>query len=121
MINSRALLSAMGLAGAVAVTAQLDAGGDRDLGAVPVESAAVGGVAGGCTPATGPDVIVGDLSSIAKWGAVGDIAAYSIGTTSCNIGDMNLDWFAATSNHPVIGQNFYRYRDGRFEQIGMTG
>jgi hypothetical protein len=65
-------------------------------------------------------VIVGDLVGISKWGAVGDIAAYSIGTTSCNIGDMNLQWVAATNNHPVIGQNFYRYDDGRFEQIGMS-
>ncbi len=116
MINGRVWLSAMGLTGAVVLVAQLMAGGDRGYDRVPVESAA----AGGCTPATGPDVIVGDLSGIAKWGVVGDIAAYSIGTTSCNVGSMNLQWFAATTNHPVIGQNFYRYRDGRFEQIGMS-
>jgi len=120
MINGRVLLSATGVAWAVLLVAQLMAGGDRELGAVPVESAAVGAVAGGCTPATGPDVIVGDLSGISWWGVVGDIAAYSIGTTSCNIGDMNLQWEADTNNHPVIGQNFYRYRDGRFEQIGMS-
>lgn len=70
--------------------------------------------------AAGPDVIVGQLSGVQRFGRVGDITAYAVGTISCNIGDTNLLWDADTSLHPVIAQNLYRLRDGRFEQIGMS-
>ena len=80
-----------------------------------------GGPSGGCDPAAvGPDVIVGDLSGISDWGAVGSVAAYSLGTTSCNIGDQELNWIASTNDHPVIAQNIYRLEEGRFEQIGQS-
>ncbi|MBU6412500.1 MAG: hypothetical protein KGS45_03430 [Planctomycetes bacterium] len=69
---------------------------------------------------SGPDVIVGDLSDGYYWGAVGTQRAYSIGTTSCNIGDTNLLWIANTNQHPVIGQNLYRIQNNRFEQIGNS-
>ena len=39
----------------------------------------------------GPDVIVGALPDTAYHGRIGDIHAYSVGTTSCNIGE-NADW-----------------------------
>ncbi len=68
----------------------------------------------------GPDVIVGDLPNASYYGTVGTIHAYSVGTTSCNIGDMDLLWIAGTNEHPVIGQNMYRLKNGRFEQIGMS-
>ncbi len=72
------------------------------------------------TPATGPDVIVGDLPSVGNYGGVSGIGGYSIGTTSCNIGTAALSWVANTNEHPVIAQNFYRHENGRFEQIGMS-
>lgn len=68
----------------------------------------------------GPDVIVGDLTDVAFWGASGGESAFSVGTTSCNIGDQELKWISNTSEHPVIAQNLYRLRDGRFQQIGMS-
>ncbi len=72
----------------------------------------------------GPDVIVGDLgegfSSIIRWGQVDGITAYSFETHSCNVGDQPLPWVASTNDHPVIAQNMYRLKDGRFEQIGMS-
>ncbi len=37
-------------------------------------------------PGDAPDVIVGDLYEVNSYGNVGDILAYSVGTTSCNIG-----------------------------------
>lgn len=78
---------------------------------------------GGCTPSTGPDVIVGD-TTIANYTAVGGIDAFSVGTTSCNIGSVNLLWNSGTVNHPIIPQNMYRYKvvngAGRFEQIGQS-
>ncbi len=79
-----------------------------------------GAAAGACTPSTGPDVIVGALNGIMKWGTVGSTTAYSIGTTSCNIGDQPASWVAASNAHPVIGQNLYRLAGGRFEQVGMS-
>ena len=71
-------------------------------------------------PSVGPDVIVGDLVGISKWGTIDGISAYSIGTTSCNVGDTVLQWDADTANHPAIGQHLYRLKDGRFEQIGIS-
>lgn len=83
-----------------------------------------GDVRGSCTPSTGPDVIIGDLPQVANYATVGSIDAFSVGTTSCNIGDQDLSWVAQSVNHPVIPQNMYRLRtvDGaaRFEQIGMS-
>lgn len=74
----------------------------------------------GTTRAAGPDVIVGNLHNLFRWDRIGDVTAYSVGTTSCNVGDTPLNWVANTNQHPVIAQNMYRLKDGRFEQIGMS-
>ncbi len=74
-----------------------------------------GGVGG-----TGTDVIIGDLVGTSNYGAAGSFHAYSVGTTSCNIGTEPLLWISNTNEHPVIGQNLYRLHDGKFEQIGMS-
>ena len=81
----------------------------------------------------GPDVTVTDLSvgnppspsdpemrGPIGFGFLGDISAFAVGTTSCNIGDTSLRWEEFTSRHPVIAQNMYRLKDGRLEQIGMA-
>ena len=77
-----------------------------------------------CSPSVGPDVIVGDIQDISNVSVSGPLDAISLGTTSCNIGTVNLNWFANVNQHPVIGGNLYRYRtvngSGRFEQIGMS-
>lgn len=70
--------------------------------------------------AIGPDVIVGDLYDLTYWGNSGGIYAYSVGTKSCNIGDTPLLWQNNTNQRPVIAQNMYRLKDGRFEQIGQS-
>ena len=69
---------------------------------------------------TGPDVIVGELPDVRYWGVQGDMVAYSVATTSCNIGDTPLEWYANDTRHPVIGQNMYRYSQGRFSHIGQS-
>ena len=72
-------------------------------------------------PGDYPDVIVGNLHQTDRYGPVGDITAFSLGTVSCNIGTCWLDWFGSPSNmHPVIGQNMFRLKDGRFEQLGQS-
>lgn len=48
------------------------------------------------------------------------ITVFSVGTTSCNVGDTRAQWYASTPAHPVIAQNMYRYEPHRFEQIGMS-
>lgn len=71
-------------------------------------------------PNAGPDVIVGEITNIARWGAVGGITAYNVGTTSCNIGTEDAQWVVNTNQHPLIGQQMYRLKNGRFEQIGQS-
>lgn len=76
--------------------------------------------------AAGPDVTVITLDSTRNYGASGGIRGYSVGTTSCNIGTEPLWWcdddrpYCKDDEHPVIAQNLYRLKDGRFTQIGMS-
>ena len=75
---------------------------------------------GGGLGGTGADVMVGELTGPNSYGQAGGFFAYSVGTTSCNIGTEELLWFANTNVHPVIAYNMYRLHDGRFEQIGIS-
>ena len=96
------------------------------LAALPVLIA----IASGSTEAAvGPDVVVFSLSGVGNYGVSGGFAAYSVGTTSCNRGDTPLNWCdqgsgcapgAGPEDHPTIAQNLYRFKSGRFEQIGMS-
>jgi hypothetical protein len=98
----------------------VEAGEDCDDG-----SAQNGGANSCCTTACtfsgeSPDVIVGEIVGTFRWGAVGAITAFSFGTTTCNHGSCWLNWISSTAEHPVIGQNMFRLKDGRFEQIGQA-
>src|SRR4051812_47578311 len=77
-----------------------------------------------CSASVGPDVIVGDIQDIENESVSGSLDAISLGTTSCNIGTVWLNWMAGTYKHPAIGGTLYRYSNvagsGRFEQIGMS-
>ncbi len=90
--------------------------GQFSADAVPGGKGGDGGAAG----SIGPDVIVGALPDIAKFGMVGGYTAYAVATTSCNIGDEWLAWYANTNQHPVIPQNMYRIKDGKIMQIGQS-
>jgi hypothetical protein len=74
----------------------------------------------------GPDVIVGDLPSMSQFGSTGTRVGLAVGTTSCNNGTVELNWFQLpNTDHPVIPQNLYRMsggasNDDRFEQIGQS-
>jgi len=80
--------------------------------------------------ATGPDVIVGALTGPQNWTpntSPNGFKAYSVGTTSCNVGTTNLSWQQSpNTNHPVIGQTLYRLTQdpttgvSRMEQLGQT-
>jgi hypothetical protein len=78
---------------------------------------------------TGPDVTVLDLVDVANHGEVDGIRAYSVGTNSCNVGSVPVNWCnngggcgAGTTDedHPVIAGGLYRLKNGRFEQLGMS-
>ncbi len=77
-------------------------------------------------PVTGPDVTVIYLGSVNHYGDTAGVHSYSVGTTSCNVGSQPLWWcdddraFCEDEQHPVIAQNLYRLKDGRFEQLGMS-
>lgn len=72
------------------------------------------------TTAVGADVITGSIAPPVRWGNDGTLVSYTIGTTSCNIGTVNLNWIQNSTNHPVISQMIYRFTgEGRLEQIGM--
>ncbi|MFN7960924.1 MAG: hypothetical protein U0002_06590 [Thermoanaerobaculia bacterium] len=82
--------------------------------------------AAGTSQTTGPDVTVISITGTGNYGAVSGIRAFAVGTTSCNVGDQPVWWcngnkgFCSDEQHPVIAQNLYRLKDGRFEQIGMS-
>lgn len=80
---------------------------------------------------SGPDVTVFTLSDTTNYGLSNGIRGYSIGTTSCNVGTAPVQWCdnagaagcapgTTPADHPVIAQNIYRLREGRFNQIGAS-
>ncbi len=80
----------------------------------------------GSAAGQGADVIAGEITGPSFWGGSGGVSAYSIGTISCNIGNVDLLWDDTTSDgtpanlHPLMSQNMFRMKDGRFEQIGQS-
>ncbi len=77
----------------------------------------------------GPDVVVFNLTDVHSNGPQDGFMGYAVGTRSCNRGDAPLNWCdegggcgngTTSHDHPVIAQNVYRLKDGRFEQIGQS-
>ena len=109
--NRRAWMAAGCIVGLAALLVALDGSGQA-------------GAAGG------PDVTVFAFTDVGSYGSANGFAAYAIGTRSCNRGDRPLNWCsqgsstcapgAGPGDHPVIAQNLYRLKNGRFEQIGMS-
>ncbi len=69
----------------------------------------------------GPDLIIGDISGANYYGQLDGVHAYSLGVTSCNLGDQSVNWLDASPDHPVLAQNLYRLTDdGRLRHVGMS-
>ncbi|HUN81308.1 MAG TPA: hypothetical protein VMV81_07330, partial [Phycisphaerae bacterium] len=59
-------------------------------------------------------------SGFTNFGASGGIRAFSVDTVACNGGTTPAVWRATNNQHPVMIQNMFRLRNGRFEQIGQS-
>jgi hypothetical protein len=77
----------------------------------------------------GPDVITGDIGAMGgleQFGSDGTQVGLGVSTTSCNAGNVPVQFFAIpATTHPVIPHNLYRMsggsgNDDRFEQIGQS-
>jgi hypothetical protein len=79
---------------------------------------------GGLNP--GPDIITGDIADLEQYGNDGTQVGLGVSTTSCNAGNVPVDFFVLPStDHPIIPHNLYRMSGGasdadRFEQIGQS-
>ncbi len=99
-------------------------------GVVVLGGAALGAGAG----ARSTDYIDVEISAVfvgREWGRIGaypnGVAGHAISTTSHNVGTLPVDWHSPGSSnepldnlHPFIGQNLFRVRSGRLEQIGLA-
>src|SRR5687767_8039189 len=106
-MRTRCFMTCLVIAGGIALS----------MTALGGKSSNNGGIAGPVAPA---DAGLCDLINTRSWGRVGDIHAYSIRTATWNLGDEPLVWQEFTSEHPLMAQNIYRYRNGRLEQIGLS-
>ena len=69
-----------------------------------------------------PDLYVGDLTDTLVY-RLGNMHAFSVGTVSCTVAGTDhcwVKWFSSIPEHPIIGQNMFRLKNGRFEQIGQA-
>lgn len=64
--------------------------------------------------------IASNSSDFAYYGTSGGIAAYSFGTTSCNVSNVIVAWGNSAGDPPVIAQNMFMIKDGRMEQLGYS-
>ncbi len=71
-------------------------------------------------PTPGPDVTVWAITDLLAYTS-GTNTAYAVGTTSFNPGSMPVDWRDSGTNNksPVIAQNIYKLKNGRFTQLGQ--
>jgi hypothetical protein len=76
------------------------------------------------SPSAGADVICGEVNGVANYTAAGTLEALALGTTSCNMGNADLNWFQNTVNHPLMMGGLYKYKvvngAGRIEELGIS-
>jgi hypothetical protein len=77
----------------------------------------------------GPDIITGDIGAIGgmeQFGSNGTQVGLGVSTTSCNAGNVPVNFIRLPSTeHPIIPHNLYRMSGGsdntdRFEQVGQS-
>jgi hypothetical protein len=73
--------------------------------------------------AAGQDVATSRVaggSDYTYYGTLNGNAYYSMASTSCNVGNVLIDWNDAQNNAPAIASNMFRMYDGRIEQLGYS-
>ncbi len=85
-----------------------------------LSASAVPGDEGGAAGSVGADVAVCSIPSVYRWGTVSGYTGYSVGTTSVNLGDVDLEWYANNNRHPRIPYNAFGYIDGRLIQLAQS-
>jgi hypothetical protein len=73
-----------------------------------------------CSDSVGPDLVGGEIVGVKRFGTVNEVTGYALGFVACNFGTEPIHWNGSTASHPVVAQNLYRLKSGRFEQIGMS-
>lgn len=68
----------------------------------------------------GEDGYGGGGTDIEYYGTSSGLQGWAVATTACNLGNIVAPWYGGTTDVPVIAQQFYRYKAGRFEMIGMS-
>lgn len=74
-------------------------------------------------PAPAQDIsvsLIGFGNDYEFYGTFNGIAAYSMATTACNVGDVLVSWRDHLKDAPIIGTNLFRVFDGRIEQLGYS-
>lgn len=63
-----------------------------------------------------------ELSGLTQLERQGAEVSLAVATTGWNVGSLPLNWYKRPdARHPFITQALYRIREGRFEQIGISG
>ncbi len=73
---------------------------------------------------SGPDLVVGDITSITVFANTSGVIALMPGLSLCNVGSTPASWSASTAAHPAIAFTLYRYAVvggvASFETIGQS-
>lgn len=79
------------------------------------------GGSGGTRDENGPDMVFCQLFALGQYGRLNDTVGLAVATTSWNIGNRDMRWFASPNAlHPFIVMNLYRIKSDRFEHIGQS-
>lgn len=92
----------------------------RCLNAAALAAFASVSVIGAAPAHAQPDLLYTDVAGITNWGTVGGIRGYSLGSHTCNYGNVSMRWGNSWVGTPYLAMNAYRLHNGRIEQIGQS-
>lgn len=108
----------------------------QSVGTAVVRAAVSAGAIDQSAPISSPELARGDGASagtpvgdmqfcemygLRQFGNTETHVGLALATTSWNVGDADLEWFALPNeSHPFIGQNLFRLENDRFMQIGQS-
>ncbi|HEX2838468.1 MAG TPA: hypothetical protein VHN77_10105 [Phycisphaerales bacterium] len=76
---------------------------------------------GASMAAIGADIVYTSVTGVTTYGPVSGKYAYALGSWTCNIGDLPVEWnIAGMNGAPGLAMNIYRIHDGRLVQLGQS-